>query len=639
MARKTSANLVDAVERLLEDSTNVIFSAANASSQLQECLSELPPWRIRVIKMAENSSKLGDTLSGHVGREIDISDIDKLRYVESIEYPVGEFPPSLRNWQEYNGMVFLNIGYKPSAAEQANNAGDTQYLTGTVTFTSASSAVTGSGTAFTSELEVGYYISKSGSSNWYRVASITDDTNLVLAINCAAADTGADTAGATRYWYEYVYLFIARDHYVEATQTDFAGAVNNASGYAENSWQMAVDALGTGTMPKDLLFTIAGVDGVYRITEDATITTNAATIKFSPRLKGRAENNAVVTFFCSSLTPQLEQLLIELTTARMAINWVGNARTAANNAITAYGLANTEVDKMATIISQANTDAGTARTAASANFTSATNAIAKAETSLNTDAEAALDKMSGDIETGLGANGATLITLLDTANTNIDNAVTDIGTARTALSGNGTAINTALTNLTAALTSMGTSLGSADDTINTLTIGNNPENLWMNHGASYASKASGHFGELQALIAEGAEYNPHISAALNAARLFITEVQGRIAVEAQLTAESLQEARDRIRLAYGSLAEARGYLEADTSKTLSLYRVIQAQLQAANTYLNTAQGYFNETSASLRTTTAFSSLANWGRGKLAEVQNEIRKFQKPRQKSYALSEY
>lgn len=43
MARKTSANLVDAVERLLEDSTNVIFSAANASSQLQECLSELPP--------------------------------------------------------------------------------------------------------------------------------------------------------------------------------------------------------------------------------------------------------------------------------------------------------------------------------------------------------------------------------------------------------------------------------------------------------------------------------------------------------------------------------------------------------------------------------------------------------------------
>lgn len=58
-------------------------------------------------------------------------------------------------------------------------------LTGTLTFTNGSVAVTGSGTAFTTELAVGDYIKPTTTDEWYRVQTITDDENLTLDWNFA----------------------------------------------------------------------------------------------------------------------------------------------------------------------------------------------------------------------------------------------------------------------------------------------------------------------------------------------------------------------------------------------------------------------------------------------------------------------
>ena len=52
-------------------------------------------------------------------------------------------------------------------------------LTGTLGFTAGSTAVTGSGTAFTTELAIGDFI-KGGDGQWYEVVTITDNTNAVL---------------------------------------------------------------------------------------------------------------------------------------------------------------------------------------------------------------------------------------------------------------------------------------------------------------------------------------------------------------------------------------------------------------------------------------------------------------------------
>ena len=63
-------------------------------------------------------------------------------------------------------------------------------LTGTVTFTNASTAVSGSGTAFLTEVNVGSIIKLDADDTYVAVASVTDNTNLVL------IDVYPDTGGA-----------------------------------------------------------------------------------------------------------------------------------------------------------------------------------------------------------------------------------------------------------------------------------------------------------------------------------------------------------------------------------------------------------------------------------------------------------
>lgn len=72
-------------------------------------------------------------------------------------------------------------------------------LTGTVTWTNASKAVTGSGTAFESELEPGIYIRSPDDEDYIaKVASIQSDTELTLVANYGG-ESGADTADETEY--------------------------------------------------------------------------------------------------------------------------------------------------------------------------------------------------------------------------------------------------------------------------------------------------------------------------------------------------------------------------------------------------------------------------------------------------------
>lgn len=74
-------------------------------------------------------------------------------------------------------------------------------LTGTLTFTNGNTAVSGSGTAFTTELGVGWLIrpdanSGEGANGWGQISSITDNTNLVLTANYG----GTTRAGAASSW-------------------------------------------------------------------------------------------------------------------------------------------------------------------------------------------------------------------------------------------------------------------------------------------------------------------------------------------------------------------------------------------------------------------------------------------------------
>ncbi len=75
-------------------------------------------------------------------------------------------------------------------------------LSGTVIFEAGSTAITGSGTSFSIELEAGYLIRKSDGAEWYVVASIESDTALTLTTD--SNDNGDDDTDATLYRDEIV---------------------------------------------------------------------------------------------------------------------------------------------------------------------------------------------------------------------------------------------------------------------------------------------------------------------------------------------------------------------------------------------------------------------------------------------------
>ncbi len=123
-------------------------------------------------------------------KSIDISDCTGLLKVISVEWPFGEVPPALRNFRKISNTIIMELS---SVVDY-----DSGHLTGTVTFTIDSFTVTGSGTAFTSELAAGYYIKKSSGTHWYRIANVASDTSLTLD-NMFEETTGADTVNVTDY--------------------------------------------------------------------------------------------------------------------------------------------------------------------------------------------------------------------------------------------------------------------------------------------------------------------------------------------------------------------------------------------------------------------------------------------------------
>lgn len=77
-------------------------------------------------------------------------------------------------------------------------------LTGTLTLTAGSAAVTGSGTAFTTELEIGDKIILDADETWAEVLSITSDTALTL--TAVYGGTGGSGAGSKVWGFQDKYI-------------------------------------------------------------------------------------------------------------------------------------------------------------------------------------------------------------------------------------------------------------------------------------------------------------------------------------------------------------------------------------------------------------------------------------------------
>ncbi|MBA7661727.1 hypothetical protein ES703_69747 [subsurface metagenome] len=202
---RTLSSVRAVVRQLLRDEFDVDTTQIWANDEIDiligECLVDISLAAPNMVK------EVLTTIAN--SKELDISSIDDLLSIDKAEYPTGSDP------RDYRKVLPIDNETIEIVTDTTPSAGGSGTLTGTVTFASGSAAITGSGTAFTTELAAGYHIKKSTGTRWYRIYSIESATALTLAE--ASHDTGTDAGDATEYCYETAYLYCRKVHQLTET--------------------------------------------------------------------------------------------------------------------------------------------------------------------------------------------------------------------------------------------------------------------------------------------------------------------------------------------------------------------------------------------------------------------------------------
>ena len=106
---------------------------------------------------------------------------------------------------------------------------------------------------------------------------------------------------------------------------DLAGTVNGTPAAGATTFTIAAVGSGTDVITEDTLFTVAGVRGTYKIKYDLTLSGGGGAIIFWPGLESAPSNGAIVAFVGSTLSKELERLVVELGAAYSALSIQANA--------------------------------------------------------------------------------------------------------------------------------------------------------------------------------------------------------------------------------------------------------------------------------------------------------------------------
>lgn len=139
-------------------------------------------------------------------------------------------------------------------------------------------------------------------------------------------------------------VWINRRHQVSQL-TGLLGALT--AGAAEGATSIAVDGLtGTEVVAENTELTIAGLRGVYRVTDSGgvTLSSGAGTLAIFPPIESAVDNNDVVTFKESTLNPSQERLVSKLCAGRALVSKGNLFLQNINNAKTEVDLMNVETD-------------------------------------------------------------------------------------------------------------------------------------------------------------------------------------------------------------------------------------------------------------------------------------------------------
>ncbi len=415
---QTFAEIIDACELLLQDKTNVIFSAADdLNPLLPRCMREISKYSSYepIFTGTLAASKIY-TLPTDLLHEL----IDLPMYCE---YEVDQDPIEYRNLKKrsYNTVV-IDVSTTPTVGDSIylfpkkkhvlNNEPGTDDLAGDVQTTTAKDIsilpvhALGSGTIYADSTIM---IAMTGAVNATTAAGLSS-----LAVK--SLYTGTIKKNST-----FVIAGDATTYTVTADAT-ISGNVATLAFTPVLAAQATLDAVVTITTPS------------FTITADAVIAGNAATLYIAPPLSTQATAGDIVTLTLSTstLTSVLEDILINLVSGRAAISKSFLLIQKSHVAITTIATAATAISKLDSMIVRAVNDVNLGRTA-----------VTKID-GLITTADTEIDKVGAQItlsisDVDLGRTAVTKISpLLTKAQVDlnkiideINQAITDLDYART----------------------------------------------------------------------------------------------------------------------------------------------------------------------------------------------------------------
>lgn len=328
----------------------------------------------------------------------------------------------------------------------------------------------------------------------------------------------------------------------------------------------------------------------------------------------------------STLSPQLEKVLIDGAVAKAASNWSNQIRKQITAAISSVSEVNTAVDSMSARITQAISDLTAGRAKIGYKVTEANTAIGNMTARIT----AAID----DLTSGralIGDKKTQAITALDAVSGQITQAVNDLTSGRAQIDDARTLADTAIDNMSARITQAQTDLTNGRDLINKVNIGGQPENDYVNYAGRELSIAADYLNQAKGYLGEGTtadRYQVYAARDLQAAADYINQARGYLALDV-VTGEYGNYAARELANANQYLAQAKGYLAMDAE--VSPYALYAArEVTNATAYLNQSGGYIRELTSRLNIVKAASSYQAWADNRLVLYERALRRISPPK---------
>lgn len=298
---KAFAALVDEVEDELEDTGNVVFSAAKIGSQLERVVRRDFSKPNQIDSYIRRESYDLETRTGTATTDTANALVDSAAQFLSTDVNKAIYNTSDRTWSLVIAFVSTSQLTLDRDAFPDGDESYRMYNKGCVNNLQVNiEDITDYIGADHGVVRVDYLDSQ---------RNFTIDGDILEFKYEIAPDDSADSDADTELlvWFEVRHRI--------SQLTDLAGATTAI--VAAGATSVPLDGFsGSEIVVEGTEFTIAGIRGKYRVTADVTLSTGAGTVVVYPPLESAAAENDVITIEGSTLSPKLEAILVHLTAGR-----------------------------------------------------------------------------------------------------------------------------------------------------------------------------------------------------------------------------------------------------------------------------------------------------------------------------------